>query len=113
MTELENVLQAIAEEQKKLGDGPAFWVAEQLKDILREAPAAAPIVLEDLAAGQTVAACEKKIHDYAKTHKGCCPPKEADRIIREFFGIQAVESRAAAPAGQPPARRAISLTDFL
>lgn len=112
MNELEKVLQAIEEQQKKLGDGPAFWVGEQLKDILRETPAAAKIVLEDFSAGQTVADCEKKIKTYAGQHHGCCPPQEADRIIREFFGIAGC-TQAAAPAEKHPARRSINLADFM
>lgn len=116
MNELEKVLQAIEEQQKKLGDGPAFWVGEQLKDILRETPAAAQIVLEDFSAGHTVADCEKKIKEYADKHRhgsvGCCPPQEAERIIREFFGIAGC-IQAAAPEEKRPARRSINLTDFM
>lgn len=116
MNELEKVLQAIEEQQKKLGDGPAFWVGEQLKDILRETPAAAQIVLEDFSAGHTVAECEKQIRAYADKHRhgsaGCCPPQEADRIIREFFGIAGC-TQAAAPAEKHPARRSINLADFM
>lgn len=112
MNELEKVLQAIEEQQKKLGDGPAFWVGEQLKDILRETPAAAKIVLEDFSAGHTVADCEKKIKTYAGQHHGCCPPQEADRIIREFFGITGC-TQATTPAEKHPARRSINLADFM
>lgn len=112
MNELEKALQAIEDQQKKLGESPAFWVGEQLKDILRETPVAAQIVLEDFSAGHTVADCEKKIKAYAGQHHGCCPPQEADRIIREFFGIVGC-TQAAAPAEKHPARRAINLADFM
>lgn len=116
MNELEKVLQAIEEQQKKLGDSPAFWVGEQLKDILRETPAAAQIVMEDFSAGHTVAECEKKIKEYADKHRrgsaGFCPPQEADRIIREFFGITGC-TQAAIPAGKRTPRRAINLADFM
>lgn len=116
MNELEKVLQAIEEQQKKLGDSPAFWVGEQLKDILRETPAAAQIVMEDFSAGHTVAECEKKIKEYADKHRrgsaGFCPPQEADRIIREFFGITGC-TQGATPAEKRTARRAINLADFM
>lgn len=116
MNELEKVLQAIEEQQKKLIDGPAFWVGEQLKDILRETPAAAKIVLEDFSAGHKVAECEKQIRAYADKHRhgsaGCCPPQEADRIIREFFGITGC-TQATTPAEKRPARRSINLADFM
>lgn len=122
MNELERVLHAIEEQQKKLGDGPAYWVGEQLKDILRETPEAAQVVLEDFDAGHTVKECEKQIRDYARKHGSCCPPKEADRIIREFFGIADL-SAGTAPVIELPAastsaekhhaRRSINLADFL
>lgn len=112
MNELEKVLRAIEEQQKKLGDSPAFWVGEQLRDILRETPAAAQIVMEDFSAGHTVADCEKRIKAYASQHHGCCPPPEADRIIREFFGITGC-TQVAAPAEKRTARRAINLVDFM
>ena len=112
MNELEKVLQAIEEQQKKLGDGPAFWVGEQLKDILRETPEAAKLVLEDFSVGHTVADCEKKIKAYAGQHHGRCPPTEADRIIREFFGIAGC-TQATTTAEKRPARRSINLADFM
>lgn len=112
MNELEKVLQAIEEQQKKLGDGPAFWVGEQLKDILRETPEAAQIVLEDFSAGHTVADCEKKIKAYAGRNHGCCPHPEAARIIREFFGITGC-TQVEAKAEKRPTRRAINLVDFM
>ena len=112
MNELEKVLQAIEEQQKKLGESPAFWVGEQLKDILRETPAAAQIVLEDFSAGHTVADCEKKIKAYAERNHGCCPPPEAARIIREFFGITDY-TQVVAPAEKHTTRRAINLVDFM
>lgn len=116
MNELEKVLQAIEEQQKELGDSQAYWVGEQLKDILRQAPAAAQIVLEDFAAGHTVKDCEKQIKAYADKRRhgneSCCPPTEADRIIREFFGI-AEEATAPAPAQEKTTRRTISLADFM
>lgn len=122
MNELEKVLYAIEDQQKKLGDGPVYWVGEQLKDILRQTPEAAQVVLEDFAAGHTVKDCEKQIGDYARKHGGCCPPKEADHIIREFFGIAGLSAGTAPvtelPADRTPeekhhARRSINLADFM
>ena len=95
MTDLEKALEAIEKQQGKLKKfSMAHTVGEQLKDILRDQPTAAGIVLQDLAnAGMGIVDCEKKIAAYASKHRegsaGCCPPQEADRIIREFYGIPA------------------------
>ena len=95
MTDLEKAIEAIEKQQGKLKKfSMAHTVGEQLKDILRDQPTAAGIVLQDLAnAGMGIVDCEKKIAAYAREHRegngGCCPPQEADRIIREFYGIPA------------------------
>ena len=95
MTDLEKAIEAIEKQQGKLKKfSMAHTVGEQLKDILRDQPTAAGIVLQDLAnAGMDIVDCEKKIAAYAREHRegngGCCPPQEADRIIREFYGIPA------------------------
>lgn len=95
MTDLEKAIEAIEKQQGKLKKfSMAHTVGEQLKDILRDQPTAAGIVLQDLAnAGMGITDCEKKIAAYAREHRegngGCCPPQEADRIIREFYGIPA------------------------
>lgn len=95
MTDLEKAIEAIEKQQDKLKKfSMANTVGEQLKDILRDQPTAAGIVLQDLAnAGMEITDCEKKIAAYAREHRegngGCCPPREADRIIREFYGIPA------------------------
>lgn len=95
MTDLEKAIEAIEKQQGKIKKfSMAHTVGEQLKDILRDQPTAAGIVLQDLAnAGMEITDCEKKIAAYAREHRegsgGCCPPQEADRIIREFYGIPA------------------------
>lgn len=95
MTDLEKAIEAIEKQQGKLKKfSMAHTVGEQLKDILRDQPTAAGIVLQDLAnTGMEITDCEKKIAAYAREHRegngGCCPPQEADRIIREFYGIPA------------------------
>ena len=93
MTDLEKAIEAIEKQQGKLKKfSMAHTVGEQLKDILRDQPTAAGIVLQDLA-NAGMGDCEKKIAAYAREHRegngGCCPPQEADRIIREFYGIPA------------------------
>ena len=106
---LQQALDAISAQQPKAED-TVFAVGEQLKDILRDAPQLAQIVLEDLKAHKTALKdCEKKIHDYAHQHGGCCTPKAADKIIREHFGLT-----AAAPSAAPePGGVALDLNSFL
>lgn len=62
-----------------------------------------------------LAGCELKIRDFAGKHKdgnvGFCGPADAERIIREFYGLP---PRGEAPAASAKrARKVIRLTDFL
>lgn len=73
---------------------PVWMVGEQLKDILRAEPQLSRLVERDLDVKEmSLAACEKKIKAYADSRKtgsfSCVIPLEADRIIREFYGLPA------------------------
>lgn len=86
---LQEALDAITKLQPA-AEGPVWMVGEQLKDMLRDVPALAGIVIEDLQADKdALKHCESKIREHARKHGGCCIPKDADRIIREHFGLQA------------------------
>ena len=70
---------------------PVWMVGEQLADIIRHDPAQ-EIVSRDLdEKGMSLADCEKKIKAFADAHKtgnfACVIPAEAEKIIREFYGI--------------------------
>ena len=102
------------EEQQKGTEGTAvFFCGEQLKDIIKDTPGAAEIVLKDLDVKEmSITECEKKIKALAdkrhKEHKGSCAfvsPKEADEIIRKFYGIPVAAENTAAEN--------IDLDDFL
>ncbi len=119
---LQEVIAKISAQQEKLGkDKPAYWVGEQLKDILRESPDCAELVLNDLdTEGMEIADCEKKIAAYAKAHRsgscGVCPPQEADKIIREFYGLPGrTITRETAPeqTQESTVSGMLSLDDFL
>ena len=92
----------------------AVWmVGEQLKDMVRAEPHLAALVAEDLQNKEmSLASCEKKIKAYADRHKSgsfaCVIPLEADRIIREFYGLP---KAGEAPADQTP-DNVVSLADF-
>ena len=124
MAELEKALAAIAAQQQKHKQGTAPWcVGEQLKEMLRDQPEAAGLVAADLEQdGMGLADCERKIAAFAKAHRsggvGFCGPADAERIIREFYGMperpKREERREPEPAAEKkPARRAVRLTDFL
>ena len=71
---------------------PVWMVGEQLKDILRAEPSLAELVAQDLDVKEmSIAECEKKIKAFADQHKtgsfSCVIPSEAERIIREFYGL--------------------------
>ena len=108
---MEKAIELIEQQQTAMkGRGPAFYVGEQLKDILRDGgPGAARVVAQDLEQeGMGLADCEKKIAEYAQAHRsgncGVCPPQEAERIIRKFYGLEKLEERP---------RRSISLAEYL
>lgn len=71
---------------------PVWMVGEQLKDMLRAEPHLAELVAQDLDVPElSLAQCEKKIKAFADAHKkggfSCVIPSEAERIIREFYGL--------------------------
>ncbi|MFT9055119.1 MAG: hypothetical protein ABF449_00650 [Ethanoligenens sp.] len=113
---LNEAIRAIEKQQEKLDRYSSAWcVGEQLKDILRETPAAAELVIQDIAVtGMRLTDCEKKIKAFSDQHKhgncGCCPPHEAERIIRKFYGIG--ELSTPKPL-EKPAPEIFSLEDLL
>ena len=130
LTDLQMALEEIEAQQKEVTETDAAWfVGEQLKDMLRAQPEAAGIVAADLAQkGMGIADCEKKIDAFAQKHRkgnrGVCGPKDSDQISREFYGIPdggvelpaaQIKRDAAAekPTREKPARRVIRLADFL
>lgn len=66
-----------------------------------------------------IADCEKKIAEFASKNRtgnvGFCGPADADRIIREFYGIPKLEIVTAKTQATPAEhrRKAIRLEDFL
>ena len=108
---LQSALDKITAQQPKERT-PVWMVGEQLKDMLRAEPELAEIVAQDLDVKEmALAECEKKIKAFADKHKtgnfACVIPAEAERIIREFYGLP--------DAGQtlvPAAGVDIDLEDF-
>lgn len=97
-------------------------VAEQLTDICRMEPASAAILLPDLDNPEmSVARAEAKIHAYADSlHKEvrgsgvCVSVAEAEKILREFYGLpDAASGRETIPGSVTPSIININPLDFL
>lgn len=128
MTVQESAIRAIEAQQAAVKPRSAQWMAgEQLKDICRREPRSAELIAQDLEkASMSITEAEKKIKAYADRHKtgnfSCVTPVEADRILREFYGLgsgaagPAVTPEAAMAVPAPPApaqRNFVNLDDFL
>lgn len=106
-----DVFEKIEQQQKALKENSAPWVVgEQLKEICAD-PHCAELVSADLdRKGMGLADCEKNIKAYADKHKtgnfAYVPPKVAEKIIREFYGLP--EQETPAPAGG-----FVSLEDYI
>lgn len=93
---------------------PQWMVGEQLKDICRQDPRSAELIAQDLEnEAMSITEAEKKIKAYADSHKtgnfSCVTPMEADRILREFYGLP----RHDEVKPQAPAKKLVDLADFL
>ncbi|MDE6590274.1 MAG: hypothetical protein K2K53_08060 [Oscillospiraceae bacterium] len=119
----EQAIQAIEAQQKKVPARSAPWmVGEQLKDICRLEPLSAELIAQDLQnQAMGISQAEKKIKAFADGHKtesfSCVTPIEANRILREFYGLPlagegaGAETEAPAPAPVPSGR--INALDYL
>lgn len=114
---LEEAMERITAQQPK--ERTAVWmVGEQLKDILRAEPHLAELVVRDLEQeGMSLAACEKKIKEYADGHKtghfSCVVPAEAEGIIRAFYGLPDRAGAAAKKAAPEAGGVLLNLEDYL
>ena len=97
----ENVRKAIAAieaQQEKVTERSAVWmVGEQLKDICRAEPGNAALICQDLQVKElSISAAEKKIKAYADANRtgnfACVTPAEAEKILREFYGLADAET---------------------
>ena len=108
---------ALEAQQAKVKDrSPQWMVAEQLKDICRQEPQSAELVAQDLQVeAMSITEAEKKIKAYADSHKtgsfSCVAPAEADRILREFYGLPSLDEVKDAPTKKKKKR--VDIADFL
>lgn len=112
------------EAQQKGREGTAPWmVGEQLKDMLRAEPWLEDLLDKDLdVKDMSLASAERKIKAYADGHKtgnfACVTPMQADKILREFYGMpgsgdERIATAPAAPRNDRRDQKILRLTDFL
>lgn len=98
----------IRAQQKGKEKSPVYCVGEQLLELCEANPEFEKIISEDIDK-LTLADCEKKIHNSAKENGGFCGPKEAEEIIRKFYGLPDASSKPAKASGSP----VLNFADFL
>ncbi len=114
------VFEKIEVQQKGKEETAAWMVGEQLKEICRADPHCADILASDLDnEGMSIDAAERKIKTWAdaKHQKGkgncvCVPPNEAEKILRDFYGLPPAGAAPSAEAVRP-APEVLDLADFL
>lgn len=111
----ERAIALLDEQQSRVpARSPQWMVGEQLKELCRHEPHCAELIAQDLEnPAMSITEAEKKIKAFADGHKtgnfSCVTPAEAERILREFYGLPApAEQEPEGPGGQ-----VIDLADFL
>ena len=120
---LETAIKRIEEQQAKLKEGTAAWVVgEQLKDICRREAKSAELIAQDLQVeSMSITEAEKRIKAFSDKNVGkekffCVTPVEADRILREFYGLPSALAEEETPKAAEPAvdsGKLIDISDFL
>ncbi len=118
MTEFqEKAIRAIEAQQAKLEEDSNPWmVGEQLKDICRMEPHSAELIAQDLQVKEMgIAEAEKKIRAFADSRKkgnsSGVSGRQADRILREFYGLPG-QSETAMTSREQPGDKVLRLEDF-
>lgn len=101
----------IRAQQKGKEKSPVYCVGEQLLELCEANPEFEKIVLADIdTKGMTISDCEKKIHEQANKNGGFCSYKDADKIIREFYGLPAPGEKPQKQMSKVPV---LNLADFM
>ena len=113
---VERAVAMLEEQQSKVpARSPQWMVGEQLKDICRQEPHCAELIAQDLEnPAMSITEAERKIKAFADGHKtgnfSCVTPAEADRILREFYGLPSPGGEEELSSSGAPV---LSLADFL
>lgn len=109
----------IAEQQKGHETEPRFMIGEQLKEIAEREPLSAELLERDLEIEEmNLEAAEKHFQEYADKNRGkakafCITPKVAERLLREFYGLQIPEENAPEKKEADSSAGYIDLSSFL
>lgn len=109
-----SAIEKLKAQQAAVEERSAPWmVAEQLMDLCRREPDCAELIDRDLDNPQMgIVEAERKIKAFADQHKtgsfSCVTPGEAERILREFYGLPSAD---APEAGRKKAV-VVDLADF-
>lgn len=95
MSQIHDLNDLIAEQQKGHGNEPRFVIGEQLKEMAQRDPLCAELLARDLKIKEmNLAAAEKRFSEYAGKNRGkanvfCVTPAVAEKLLREFYGLPA------------------------
>lgn len=109
-----SAIEKLRAQQAAVKERSAPWmVAEQLMDLCRREPDCAELIDRDLDNPQMgIVEAERKIKAFADQHKtgsfSCVTPGEAERILRDFYGLPSAD---APEAGRKKAV-VVDLADF-
>lgn len=117
-----DVFEKIAMQQAGKEESPVWFVGEQLKAMCRADARCAEILERDLdVAEMSLVRAEREIKAAADKRRGktkanavCIGPEEADKILREFYGLPGAGAAPEQPkAAAPRMGEIISLDDYL
>lgn len=118
-----SAIEKIRAQQEKCGETtPEYMVGEQLIEIMQQTRGAEELLDADLDnQDMSLQKAAGKIKAWADAHRSgkncvCVPPKVADGILREFYGLPGAEAApepAPAPTAEPTASGVIDLLDLI
>lgn len=117
--DMQKAIAAIEQQQKEVKERSAAWmVGEQLKDICRREPNSAALIAQDLQVKEMhISQAEKQIKKFADANKvgnfACVTPLEAEKILREFYGLEQLTEEKPKMMTQMPDDNIVSIFDLL
>lgn len=112
-----NVIDMIESQQKGHENSPRYMIGEQLKEIAMSEPVNAELIEKDLLLTEmSLEAAEKMLQNYADKNRNgatvfCITPLVADRLLREFYGLNKMSIPEKAKAEESDGY--IDLAEFL
>lgn len=119
MSASERAVLLLEQQQAKVKErSPQWMVGEQLKAIARREPQSAELIAQDLEnPSMSITEAERKIKAFADRHEtggfSCVTPAEAERILRDFYGLPSPVPESEPPGIPSGGRKLIELADFL